>query len=172
MCVMPRCSVGVKVAFDVHKRVVLAKEWRLIGDGDKRTAERVLTLQEHTARVFTLEPTSGQFAFEPREGHREALRAALLEQGWEVAPPQQEEEAASKPLVTEDDELLAFWATARTAAMGEGRPLELPPLSFVALRDYLVHAFFTGTAVHELLGNILMDVSVCGDSTHHTMPYL
>ena len=44
--------------------------------------------------------------------------------------------------------------------MGEERPLALPPLSFVALRDYLVHAFFYSTAVHELLGNVMVDVTI------------
>merc|ERR1711924_582096 len=47
-----------------------------------------------------------------------------------------------------------------TAACGDANPLALPPLSRSALRDYLSWSVFHVTAVHELLGNILLDVSV------------
>ena len=54
--------------------------------------------------------------------------------------------AKGLPSVTEDAQLVAFWEGARVAAMGPGAPLALPPLSFVALRDYLVHFMFHVTA--------------------------
>ena len=67
-----------------------------------------------------------------------------------------------RPLVTEDPQVVDFWAGAQTTAVGPGKPqvLKLPPLSRDALRDYFVHAIFYSTAVHEILGNILLDVSV------------
>ena len=69
------------------------------------------------------------------------------------------DEEANKRTVASDNELQAFW-TASNTSMGEDRPLGLPALSLEALRDYCVNCIFTVTALHELMGTVVMDVSL------------
>lgn len=78
--------------------------------------------------------------------------------------------AAARRRVSDDPQLIAFWASANVAARGEEAPLGLPPLSRRALRDYLVHAVFHSTAVHELMGNILVDVTVPTNTSVRILP--
>ena len=77
--------------------------------------------------------------------------------------------AKDRKPVTDDKQACAFWATANTAAMID-HPLNLPPLSRATLCDYLVHAIFHATCVHELIGNILMDVTVPTHTAGRCLP--
>ena len=71
---------------------------------------------------------------------------------------------SSLPAVTDDADLVRFWATADVCAFNheEADPLSfgLPPLSFAALVAYLTHHVFMVCAVHELLGSITLDCTM------------
>jgi len=55
---------------------------------------------------------------------------------------------------------MAFWAAVDKAAMQSRRFGLSQHLTFDALVDYLTHAMFTLTGVHEMLGHILVDMTL------------
>lgn len=61
------------------------------------------------------------------------------------------------PLLSDDAEVVKFWAKADVAACGPSKVYGLPGLSFRALRDYLTHALFWITGIHNMKGNIMLD---------------
>ena len=105
----------------------------------------------------------------------------------EETPPAAKYTPVEKCKVTDDPEICEFWKGVKAAAMGDGKgkgngdgydfkhdtehgPRGLPPLSFDNLVAYLVHCIFYSTAVHELLGNILLDVSVPTNMSPRILP--
>ena len=72
--------------------------------------------------------------------------------------------ASSLPAVTDDADLVRFWAMADVCAFNdeEADPMSfgLPPLSFAALVNYLTHHVFMVCAVHELLGSVTLDCTM------------
>ena len=79
---------------------------------------------------------------------------------YRADPGHREAEALDAIAVGDDLQLQKFWAAIPGTARGKDHPIAgLPPLSRAALEDYLVSALFYSTAVHELDGNILLDVT-------------
>lgn len=62
------------------------------------------------------------------------------------------------PSPEKDAQIVAFWKTADTTAMG--RSIGLPPLTSNTLVSFLASSIFHVTATHELLGSIAMDISL------------
>lgn len=62
--------------------------------------------------------------------------------------------------LVDDFEIMAFWAAVDKAAMQSRRFGLSQHLTFDALVDYLTHAMFTLTGVHEMLGHILVDMTL------------